>query len=80
MGEKLRDLATGKVLGETISIELNHPSFEGEDYQVHIQSNKFRFGLDKNTFIKYSLSILLAEKNLKKLKGLKWILYREYSC
>jgi len=71
MGEKIKTLSKGKLLNAEFEIELNHPTIKGQDEQIHIQSNKFRFELDKKDFIKYALSILVAEKNLKNLKGIK---------
>jgi len=43
----------------------------GQDQQVHIQSEKFRFEMDQKDYIQYALSVLVAEKNLKMLKGIK---------
>jgi hypothetical protein len=71
MGEKIKTLSRGKLLNAYFEIELNHPSSSGQDEQIHIQSNKFRFEMDKKDYIKYALSILVAEKNLKNLKGIK---------
>ncbi len=70
MGEKITILEKGKLLNTDFEIELNHPPIKGQDEQIHIQSNKFRFEIDKKDYIKYALSILVAEKNLKKIKGL----------
>ena len=71
MGEKIKTLSKGKLLNADFEIELNHPSSSGQDQQIHIQSDKFRFEMDKKDYIKYALSVLVAEKNLKSLKGLK---------
>ena len=71
MGEKIKTLAKGTILGQEIEIELNHPPSERVDQQIHIQSNKFRFEIDKKDYIKYALSVLVAEKNLKNLKDIK---------
>lgn len=71
MGEKIKTLSAGQFLDKEIEIELNHPTVAGSDDQVHIQSDKFRFEMDKKDFIGYALSILAAEKNLKKIKGLE---------
>ena len=48
-----------------------HPLSSGKDQQVHIQSTKFRFEMDKKDYVKYALAILVAEKNLKNLKVIK---------
>lgn len=71
MGEKIRDLAKGKILNSDFELELNHPTISGQDQQIHLQSDKFRFEMDKKDFIKYSLAVLLAERNLKNIKGIK---------
>ncbi len=71
MGEKIKTLSRGKLLNTDFEIELNHPTIIGQDQQIHIQSDKFRFEMDKKDYIQYALSILVAEKNLKSLKGIK---------
>ena len=71
MGEKIKTLSAGSFLNSEFEIELNHPPLSGKDQQIHIQSNKFRFEMDKKDYIKYALSILVAEKNLKKMKDIK---------
>ena len=74
MGEKIKTLAKVKLLNKDFEIELNHPPIAGTDEQIHIQSDNFRFEIDKKDYIKYAISILVAEKNLKKMKGLEWVL------
>lgn len=71
MGEKIKILSKGKILNSNFEIELNHPTTNEQDEQIHIQSDKFRLEMDKKDYIKYALSILVAAKNLKILKGLK---------
>jgi hypothetical protein len=71
MGEKIKILSKGRILNVDFEIELNHPVLNGQDEQIHIQSDKFRIEMDKKDYVKYALSILVAEKNLKKIKGIK---------
>jgi hypothetical protein len=71
MGEKIDTIAQGKILDNRVEIELNGSVTGNGDLQVHIQSDKFRFELDRSDFIKYGLTVLHAEKNLKALKGIK---------
>lgn len=71
MGEKIKTIATGKILNSEFEIELNHPTVSGFDQHVHIQSEKFRLDMDKKDFIKYGLSVLVAERNLKTLKDIE---------
>lgn len=68
MGEKIKTLSQGELLERNFEIELNHPTVIGREEQIHIQSDKFRFELDKSDYIKLAFSVLVAEKNLKKLK------------
>jgi hypothetical protein len=71
MGEKIKTLSKGKLLNAEFEIELNHPPVSGADEQIHVQSDKFRFEMDKKDYIKYAISILVAEKNLKTMKDIK---------
>ena len=71
MGEKIKTLASGKILKTEFEIELNHPLSIGKDQQIHIQSDKFRFEIDKKDYIRYALTILVADKNLQNLKCIK---------
>jgi len=71
MGEKIKILAKGRLLGSDIEIELNHPPSQGCDEQIHLQSEKLRLEIDKKDYIQYALTILFAEKNLRRLKKLK---------
>lgn len=70
MGEKIKTLSHGKISNKLIEIELNAPLQKGEDEQVHIQTDKLRIEMTKQEFIQYALSVLVAEKNLKNLKGI----------
>lgn len=65
MGEKIRTLSRGEVLGHDLEIEINHPMEDGQEEQIHIQSPKFRFEMSKSQFIKYGLKVLLAQKQIK---------------
>lgn len=71
MGEKIKILAKGKLLGSDIEIELNRPPAQGCDEQIHLQSENLRFEIDKKDYIQYALTILFAEENLRQLKKLK---------
>ena len=70
MGEKIKILSKGKLLNTDFEVELNHPPRAGLDQQIHIQSEKFRFEIYKKDYLKYALSVLVAEKNLKNLKAI----------
>ena len=71
MGEKIRTLSKGKLLKSDFEIELNYPTSSGQDEQIHIQSDKYRLEMGKKDYLKYALSVLVAEKNLKLLKNIK---------
>lgn len=68
MGEKIKVLSSGNISGTFLEVELNKPTVAGHDLQVHIQSEKYRFELDRDDFIKCAMTILVAEKNLKFMK------------
>lgn len=68
MGEKIKDLAKYRHLNTEYLIELNEPPNKGEDYRIHIQSEKFRLDLPKKDYIKYALTVLSAAKRLKENK------------
>jgi hypothetical protein len=70
MGEKIKSLGKFIYKDTEVEIELNSPPFIGLPEQVHIQSVSFRFEISKSEFVNLSTSVLLAAKNLKKLKGL----------
>jgi len=71
MGDVIKILSKGKVFHTDFVIELNRSPLNGQDQQIHIQSSNFRFEMNKKDYIKYALCILVAEKNLKNLKGIE---------
>ena len=71
MGEIIKKLSEGRILMSDNEIELNHPPASGQEQQIHIQTEKFRFEMDKSDFLKFATSILVAEKNLKHSKGIE---------
>ncbi len=71
MGEKVKVLSKGKLVNTTFEIELNKPTFVGQSNQIHIQTNKNRIELGQDDYLAYAFTVLVAEKNLKNLKGIK---------
>ncbi len=71
MGEKIKTLSKGVILKTNFEVELNHPVSFNQDQQIHIQSDNFRFEIDKSDYIKYALSVMLALRNFKNLKKIK---------
>lgn len=70
MGEKIKTLGKANIKNQDIEIELNEPTSQNGEQQIHIQTKKFRLELSKNDFITYSLSVLKSAKKLKKLKAI----------
>lgn len=71
MGEKLQNLAEFKLSGKTAVVELNHPVLEGNSPVIHIQSDTMRVECSLGEFLTLASAILVAEKNLKIIKGLE---------
>jgi hypothetical protein len=71
LGEKIKILSKGKIFGTDFEVELNHPLSKGSKQQVHFQSHRFRVELNRDDYLKYALSVLIAEKKLKSLKKIK---------
>ncbi|MBA6156286.1 hypothetical protein H3Z83_07140 [Tenacibaculum sp. S7007] len=70
MGEIIKKFGAITIAESDIDFELNKPHAKGGLNSVHIQSNKMRIEMDEKEFLKLSLTILEAEKKLKRLKGL----------
>lgn len=71
MGEKIKDLGKIHLNDGLFDVEINHPNVKGQEKQIHIQSDRFRFEMDESSFIKSATSIILAREQLKKIKGIK---------
>ena len=69
MGEKTQDLAEFEISGKNVLIELNLPVFEGKSSIVHIQTESTRFECTLDDFFALASTMLVAEKNLKIIKG-----------
>lgn len=71
MGEKTLDLAEFDVAGTTVLVELNYPVLRGKSPIVHVQTRGARFECSLGDFFSLASAILVAEKNLKIVKGLE---------
>ncbi len=71
MGEKIRILSQGKILGTQFEIELNKPHAPHMPREVHVQSENFRYMFDEREFTRLALKVLCARRHLVKLKGLE---------
>ena len=69
MGEKLKNLATGKVKGVELEIEINKPDKIGGLHSIHFQSGELRLDFDEKEYLKITTGILSAKKKLLKFKG-----------
>ena len=70
MGEIIKNFGTITIADSNIDFELNKPHAKGAPNSVHIQSDKMRIEMNEKEFLKLSLTVLEAEKKLKKMKGL----------
>ena len=70
MGEIIKKFGTINISNSNINFELNKPHAKGAPNSVHIQSDKMRIEMSEKEFLKFSLTLLDAEKKLKKMKGL----------
>jgi hypothetical protein len=71
MGEKTQDLVEFNLSGKSILVEINHPVYQGSADIIHIQTDTIRFECTYGDFFSLASAILVAEKNLKIIKGLK---------
>lgn len=70
MGEKIRTLARGDILGCDLEIELNKAHSKNMPRDIHIQSKKFRLDMNEREYIKLALTVLKAKGQLVKMKGI----------
>ena len=70
MGEIIKKFGTITIAGSNIEFELNKPHAKGSPNSVHIQSDKMRIEMNEKEFLKLSLTVIDAEKKLKRMKGL----------
>ena len=70
MGEKIKILSELEIFNTDFEIELNHPPRDNQEQQIHIQSDNLRLEFDKSEYMEYCLLVLLAERNLKRLKNI----------
>ncbi len=70
MGEILKKLGKILINNDEIEFELNKPHSEKDLRSVHIQSKRFRVEMNEEEFLKLALTVIVAEKKIKKLKGI----------
>lgn len=68
MGNKIKDIGILHFGKNIFTIELNNP--DAPEKEIHIQNESFRIALSERYFYKIGTDILLARKQLLKLKGL----------
>lgn len=71
MGEKIRDLGKVQLGGAEFTVELNHSAGGGKYRDIHIQNEKFRLEMPENEFMQMAACVMLASRQLKKIKNLE---------
>lgn len=69
MGELIRKVSELKIGNETFDIELNESTNDKGYRDVHVQNDKFRLSVPENEFMQMAACVLLAQKQLKFIKG-----------
>lgn len=69
MGEVIRKISEIKLGGREYAVELNNAPSEGEEREIHIQSDSFRLALPESEFLQICATVLLAKKQLEQIKG-----------
>jgi len=69
MGEINKILGELSIKGNKFSVELNQSSFAEGAREVHIQNEEFRFSVPETEFLRMAACVLLAEKQLRLIKG-----------
>ena len=71
MGEKIAILGSAVVSGTEVEIELNHPPRAGLERQVHLQTDRMRYEMSEDDFVRFAATVSLGKANLKRIKKLK---------
>lgn len=69
MGELIRTVSEIKLGNETFAVELNESTTDSGYKDIHIQNEKFRLSIPENEFMQMAACVLLAQKQLKLIKG-----------
>ena len=68
MGEKIRDIGELEVKGMIFKVEINEPIDKINGGLVHIQNSSFRMELSQRDFYEMAAAIMLAKKQLMRIK------------
>lgn len=68
MGEKIKDIGKIQLGNSKLNVELNHSTQGDENYEIHIQNDKFRLALQEKEFLQMASAVLLAKKQLDIIK------------
>ena len=68
MGVILKNVGSIKVNNVNYEIEMNWPILEGQGANIHIQSDLFRIDLTQREFFEVAACVILAKRQLIKIK------------
>lgn len=71
MGELIKKVKRLNFQYSFLDIELNKPSGDINDLEVHLQNDFIRYSLNQKKFLKFAAAVLEAERQFKYLKGIK---------
>lgn len=71
MGERIKDLAKVKIGNTDFKIELNKAYYANESYDIHLQCDKGRIGLNDREFLKLAICFMAAKKQFVRYKEIK---------
>lgn len=71
MGELIKKIKRLNFQYSFLDIELNKPSGDINDLEVHLQNDFIRYSLNRKKFLKFAAAVLEAERQFKYLKGIK---------
>lgn len=69
MGEVIRKLNELQIGAERFDIELNNSTSTEGEREIHIQNPSFRLAVPESEFLQMCAAVLLAEKQLERIKG-----------
>lgn len=70
MGERIKDIAKIKIGNTHFSIELNSAYYSNSRYDIHLQCDKGRIGLNEREFLQLATCFMLAKKQFIQYKEL----------
>jgi hypothetical protein len=71
MGEIIQKITTISIGDSEFDIEINHPSYDGGEREIHIQNKKIRLSVPESDFLQMAACLLLARKQFDRIKGVE---------